>query len=197
MRIVLVGPPGAGKGTQSKMLVDYFGVTHLSTGEMLREAVRNRTKEGLLAEEYMNSGRLVPDPIILQLVRTRLDQPDVAGGCMLDGFPRTQGQAQALDSFLHNRGMPFDGVIELKIDDAELVRRLAGRKRQDDQPHIIQERLNSYHRKTQPLLDYYDRRGQMESVDAVGTPDEVFERILTAIERLRDRRLEREARGEH
>lgn len=188
MRVVFIGPPGAGKGTQSQRLLKYLGVPHISTGDILREAVRNRTREGILAEKYMNEGSLVPDPIIIDLVGRRLDDRDCAHGCLLDGFPRTLGQAKALDEFLEEHGKPLDGVLELKVDENTLVQRLAGRARSDDSPQVIRQRFHTYRERTEPLLDYYRIRGILETIPGVGTPDEVFERIKQALDRLAKRR---------
>jgi adenylate kinase len=177
MRIIFLGPPGVGKGTQSKRLVEYLGIPHLSTGDMLRQAFQEKSEIGILSQQYMSSGKLVPDPIILEIMGRRLDQPDCRNGCLLDGFPRTLGQARALDEFLAHRGIPLSGVLELKVDQDELVDRLAGRGRDDDRPEIIRQRLEHYSRQTAPLVDYYQRQGLLHTIDGVGTPDEVFSRI--------------------
>jgi adenylate kinase len=187
MRIIFIGPPGSGKGTQSQRLLQYLGVPHLSTGEMLREAVGRDTPEGRLAREYLSQGSLVPDPIVLEMVGRRLSQPEYRVGCLLDGFPRTLGQAQALDEFLAEQGTPLDGVVELRVDEDELVRRLSSRGRTDDAPDVIRQRLRTYHQQTEPLLHYYQQRGLLEVVDGIGSPDEVFQRITEALERLRQR----------
>ena len=177
MRIIFLGPPGVGKGTQSKRLVEYLGIPHLSTGDMLRQAFQEKSEIGILSQQYMSSGKLVPDPIILEIMGRRLDQSDCRNGCLLDGFPRTLGQARALDEFLAHRGTPLGGVLELKVDQDELVDRLAGRGRDDDRPEIIRQRLEHYERQTAPLVDYYQRQGLLHTIDGVGTPDEVFGRI--------------------
>jgi adenylate kinase len=188
MRLIVIGPPGAGKGTQSQRLLKHLDVPHISTGDILREAVRNRTREGLLAESYMNEGNLVPDPLIIELVGHRLGEPDCDRGCLLDGFPRTLGQAKALDAFLIQHGKPLDGVLELNVDEETLEARLVGRGRSDDQPQVIRHRFQSYRERTAPLLDYYRARGILETVNGVGTQNEVFKRMKGAIERLRNRR---------
>ncbi len=187
MRVVFIGPPGAGKGTQSQRLLKYLNVPHISTGDLLREAVKARTREGLLAEQYMNEGKLAPDPIIIELVGKRLEKPDCLHGCLLDGFPRTLGQARALDDYLYDRGIPLDGVLELKVDEEVLIKRLAGRGRTDDEPEIIHQRFAAYREQTEPLLEYYQEQGLLETIDGVGAADEVFERIRTALDRLEDR----------
>ncbi|MDZ4818001.1 MAG: adenylate kinase [Planctomycetota bacterium] len=187
MRVVFIGPPGAGKGTQSQRLLKYLQVPHISTGDLLREAVRNRTNQGLLAEKYMSEGCLVPDPVMIDLVGKRLDDPDCLGGCLLDGFPRTLGQAQALDRYLTEHSGPLDGVLELKVNENVLIQRLAGRGRSDDEPKVIRQRFRTYRDRTEPLLEYYRVRGLLESIDGIGTQDEVFDRIRQALTRLGER----------
>jgi adenylate kinase len=183
MRLVFIGPPGAGKGTQSEKLLGYLKIPHLSTGNMLREAIEQQTAGGLLVEQYMSEGQLVPDPIILQMVEERLEQPDCASGVLFDGFPRTLTQASALDEFLAKNGSPLDLVLELRVSDAEVIRRLTQRSRRDDQPRIVAERLKSYWKQTRPVLEYYSQQDLLEGIDGTGTPDAVFERIKRALHR--------------
>jgi adenylate kinase len=181
MRIIFLGPPGSGKGTQAERLAAKLGVAHLSTGEMLRAAVERRTPEGLQAAEYMNRGDLVPDETILAMVGRRLAEPDCTEGCLLDGFPRTLAQAEALDALLKQAHMPLDAVVDLGVDEDAVVERLASRGRADDRPEVIRERLVNYRRQTAPLTDYYRGHGLLRAIDGQGTPDEVFQRVLTAL----------------
>ncbi len=182
MRVVFIGPPGAGKGTQSQRLLGYLNVPHISTGEILRAAISRGTAEGLAAERYMNAGNLVPDPIIIDLVGQRLDEPDCAEGCLLDGFPRTTGQAEALDTYLNGHGIPLDGVLELRVNEEILIQRLASRNRIDDDPNVIRQRFVSYREWTEPLLDYYRERGLLATINGMGSTEEVFDRIRAALQ---------------
>lgn len=181
MRLVFIGPPGAGKGTQSARLIRHFGIPHLSTGEMLREAVRAESRVGRLAKDFMEQGQLVPDPIILEIVGHRLDDRDCQGGYLFDGFPRTLGQAAALDDSLRQRGTPLNAVLELKVNEEQLIERLAGRGREDDRPEVIRQRFKAYHEQTAPLVAYYQEQGLWRPIEGMGTQDEVFQRILQAL----------------
>lgn len=181
MRMVFLGPPGVGKGTQAARLTTHVGIPHLSTGEMLRDARARKTEVGLLADTYMSQGKLVPDSVIQQLVEGRLGEADCRRGYLLDGFPRTLGQAQALDDYLRRGGTPLTLVVELRADPEVVVRRLAARGRDDDKPEIVRKRLDEYARQTAPLSDYYARQGILVTIDGSGTPDEVFDRIVAAV----------------
>jgi adenylate kinase len=184
MRLVFIGPPGVGKGTQSARLVQHLAIPHLSTGDMLRRAYREKLPVGLEAERYIAAGKLVPDPLILDLIGHRLDNSDCQGGYLLDGFPRTLGQARALDEFLRQRGTPLTAVLELQVDPEELIKRLALRGREDDKPEVVRERLEQYARQTAPLSDYYRQRGLLHAVVGSGTPEEVFRRVQDVLEQI-------------
>ncbi len=182
MRMVFIGPPGAGKGTQAQRLVETYRLTHLSTGDMLRAARDAKTEVGVKAQQYMSAGQLVPDEIIVAIIAERLGQPDCQDGYLLDGFPRTIAQAEALDAMLAEQATPLDVVLELQVPEEELFRRLAGRGRADDTPEVIRQRLVTYRRQTEPLLQYYGRGDLLKGIDGSGTVDEIFHRIQTVLE---------------
>lgn len=182
MRIVFIGPPGAGKGTQAERMIEKYKLAHLSTGDMLRAARDAQTEVGKKAHEYMSTGRLVPDDIIVEIIKERLADSDCQAGYLLDGFPRTIAQAEALDKMLGKKGTPLDVVLELKVPEEELFQRLAGRGRADDTPDVIRQRLVAYRDQTSPLLDYYGKAGLLESVDGLGTIDEIFDRIQAILD---------------
>jgi adenylate kinase len=183
MRLVFIGPPGVGKGTQSERLVRHLAVTHLSTGDMLRQARQEKTDLGIKAERYMSAGQLVPDDLILEMIGRRLEADDCRGGYLLDGFPRTVPQAEALDRILAARGTPLDLVLELTASTDELVKRLGSRGRADDKPEVVRKRLEEYERRTAPLVDYYRRQGLLKSIEGEGPPEAVFARIRAAVDK--------------
>jgi adenylate kinase len=182
MRLILLGPPGAGKGTQGHQLHEQYGISEISTGDILRAAVRDGTALGTEAKRYIDRGALVPDEVMIGIVRDRLAQPDTDKGFILDGFPRTAAQAKALDRILEDSGRPLDHVISIEVPVAELVQRLAGRRRiegrQDDTDEAIRHRLDVYERETRPLIDYYRQTGLLRSVSGVGTIECILQRIL-------------------
>ncbi len=183
MRLILLGPPGAGKGTQAQRLVQKHGVVQLSTGDMLRAAVAAGTPVGLRAKSIMEAGQLVPDEVVVAIIADRIDQEDCKRGFVLDGFPRTVPQAQALDRLLAERGLKLDGVIELKVDEGILLKRIETRVaemtargeklRADDNPEVLKGRLAAYRAQTAPLTNHYGRLGQLKSVDGMAPIDTV------------------------
>ncbi len=193
MRLILLGPPGAGKGTQAQHVVAKYGTVQLSTGDMLRAAVRADTPVGRRARDIMARGNLVPDDIVVEIVAQRIEQPDARKGFILDGFPRTVPQAQALDRMLARHGVALDAVIELRVDEDVLVKRIESRiaemkargepLRDDDSPDVLRRRLAAYREQTAPLIAYYRRQGALHSVDGMAPIREVateIENVLAA-----------------
>ena len=181
MRIVFMGPPGAGKGTQSLRLAEKLQIPKLATGDMLREVVTQKTDVGLKATSYMAQGHLVPDELVEHIVFQRMSDPDCAGGCIIDGFPRTVPQAVALDEWLTKYQEPLNVVLQIYVPLEELLRRLAGRGREDDNREIVAQRLSQFDELTRPLLEYYRDRGILHRIEGVGKTEDVFDRIMTAV----------------
>jgi len=194
MRLILLGPPGSGKGTQAQRLIHRYGIVQLSTGEMLRAAVAAQTPVGLKAKDIMASGGLVPDDVVIGIISDRLDQPDAARGFILDGFPRTVPQAEALDALLKKKHLKLDAVIELRVNESALLERVETRAaetrargedvRVDDTPEVLIKRLASYRTLTEPLIHYYSERRKLLTVDGMMTIEHVTHeigRILAAI----------------
>lgn len=214
MNIVLLGPPGSGKGTQAKMIAEKFNTLHISTGDILRENVRNDTPLGQEAKKFMDAGQLVPDELLISIIKDRLAKPDVTGGYMLDGYPRTNPQAVALDKILPELNQAIDVVLNIDVPDDELVRRLSGRRmcqcgvsyhlvfnqpkeegkcdvcgkelyhRDDDKEVAILNRLDVYKEQTQPLIDYYNKAGIIASVNGAAEIPAIFEEISVILEKL-------------
>jgi adenylate kinase len=185
MRLVLLGPPGAGKGTQAQRVVEFLRIPHLSTGEMLRQAIAEGMPVGMQAKQYIDQGKLVPDEVVQALVQHRIDQTDCAVGYLLDGFPRTLPQATTLDANLAASQKPLSGVIELVVDEEEVITRMMARGRADDQPQVIRQRMATYQEQTKPLSDYYRRKNLLYTIDAMGTVDEVFSRLQKSIDQMK------------
>jgi adenylate kinase len=185
LRLLLIGPPGAGKGTQAARLSEAYGIPAISTGDIFRENVKNGTDLGNKAKEFMDAGQYVPDSLTNDLVRDRLGQPDVADGFLLDGYPRTLQQVEELDDILGADGSSLDAVVVLTADTDEVVSRLLKRSaeqgRSDDTEEVIRRRLDIYAEQTAPLIDVYAKRGQLVEVDGLGAIDEVTGRIITAL----------------
>ena len=185
MRLLLIGPPGAGKGTQASKLSEVFGIPAISTGDIFRENVKNETPLGLEAKSYMDSGAYVPDSLTNKLVRDRLQNPDCANGFLLDGYPRTSDQVDELDDILKETNGSLDAVIQLTADTDEVVRRLAKRAieqgRSDDTEDVLRNRMAVYEKQTAPLITMYAARGSLIMVDGLGEIDEVTSRIKEAL----------------
>lgn len=214
MRIILLGPPGAGKGTQATKIARSFAVPHIATGDILRNNVREGTPLGVEAKRYMDAGDLVPDDVIIKMVDSRLSEDDASAGFLFDGFPRTVPQAEALEALLVERNAPLDVVVRLAVDTDEVVKRLTGRRtcgqcgrsfhlvfdppaeadvcdacggtleqRADDREDVVLNRLDVYHRQTEPLERFYWERGLLRDVEATGTVEEVSQRVFAVLER--------------
>jgi adenylate kinase len=186
MRIILMGPPGAGKGTQATRVAEHFGIPAISTGDIFRANVSNGTELGLKAKEYMDAGEYVPDEVTNMMVRNRIDEPDAEPGFLLDGYPRTLAQVEELDGMIKHTGHSLDAVVVLTVDGEELVQRLLQRAetdgRSDDTEDVIRRRQELYGEQTEPLIGVYRDRGKLVEVDGVGEVGEVTERIFDALQ---------------
>lgn len=214
MNIILLGPPGAGKGTQAKKIAEHYSLPHISTGDILRENISNNTSLGVKAKSYMAKGELVPDELLITIIRDRLSKPDCSKGFLLDGYPRTVPQADALQMILTESNKKLDIVLNIDVDDEELIKRLSGRRvcascgmsyhmvfnppkedeicdnckgklyqREDDKPEAIRNRLIVYKKQTQPLIEYYTRKGLLRTVDGGKDIPEIFEDIKKILEK--------------
>ena len=207
MRMILVGPPGAGKGTQASRLIDTFRIPHISSGDMLRAAVKDGTALGVEADRYMKAGKLVPDEVVIGMILERIARPDCAAGFMLDGFPRTRPQAEALDTAMRGAGVELDAVVLIEVPDGLLEERAVGRRsdpqtgaiyhlkynpppadiasrlihRKDDTIEAVTTRVQKYHSETSPIIPFYLSKGILKRVDGVGEPDVITERITAAL----------------
>ncbi|HEX3757597.1 MAG TPA: adenylate kinase [Kofleriaceae bacterium] len=205
--MILVGPPGAGKGTQAARLVDTYRIPHISSGDMLRAAVKDGTALGIEADRFMKAGKLVPDEVVIGMILERVARPDCAGGFMLDGFPRTAPQAEALDAALRAAGVELDAVVLIEVPDALLEERAVGRRsdpetgiiyhlkynpppagivsrlvhRKDDTVEAVQTRIQKYHSETAPIIPFYRAKGILRQVDGVGDPDIITQRITAVL----------------
>jgi adenylate kinase len=185
MNLIFMGPPGAGKGTQAKILIERFGIPQISTGDILRAAIKAGTRLGEEAKKYMDAGELVPDSVVIGIVEERIKEPDCAKGFLLDGFPRTVLQAEALESMLAKMGRKIDHAVNLSVPDEEVIKRLLDRAvkegRSDDTEPVIRNRIKTYNDQTRPLIDFYRNRGILKEVDGLGELSVITERILAAL----------------
>ena len=211
MNLILLGPPGAGKGTQAKKMIEELKIPQISTGDILRAAVKEGTEMGIEAKKYMDAGKLVPDSVVIGIIDDRLKEADCEKGFILDGFPRTVDQASSLDEMLEKSGRKIDHVISIEVPDADLLARLTGRwmctcgasfhkifnppkedgicdlcgaklyQRDDDKEAAIKVRLENYHKQTAPLIEYYSGKGLLRSIDGTGTPDAIYGAIMAVV----------------
>jgi len=184
MKLILLGPPGAGKGTQAQRLEENHGYIQLSTGDMLRASVAAGTKIGLQVKDLMARGELVPNEVVVEIISERIDQPDCADGFILDGFPRNVAQAEALDEMLADKNLKLDAVVEIAVNDGILISRIekrasetVGGPREDDNAESLKNRLVVYHEQTAPLIEYYRNKGVLKSIDGMADVDEVSKQI--------------------
>ncbi|SIS15372.1 adenylate kinase [Williamsia sterculiae] len=184
MRLVILGPPGAGKGTQAEKLSESLGIPHISTGDLFRANISEGTAVGIEAKRYLDAGDLVPSEITIDMVRARVKEPDATNGFILDGFPRSVGQADALADILDDLGAALDAVLSFSIDEDVVVERMLARGREDDNEDVIRNRMKVYLEETSPLLEYYQKsstEGTVKTIDAVGDVEEVHQRVLRAL----------------
>lgn len=212
MKIIMLGAPGAGKGTQAKMIADKYGVPHVSTGDIFRANIKNGTELGMEAKKYMDQGLLVPDELTVKILLDRVSQPDCKNGYVLDGFPRTIPQAEVLDKALAELGESIDYAIDVDVPDENIVKRMSGRRacvscgatyhvvhvppkkegicdrcgcelilRDDDKPETVKNRLDVYHKQTQPLIDFYTKKGVLKTVDGTVDMQDVFKAIVAIL----------------
>ncbi|GGF97614.1 adenylate kinase [Rhodococcoides trifolii] len=182
MRLVLLGPPGAGKGTQAKLLSEKLGIPHVSTGDLFRANIGESTPLGIEAKKYLDAGDLVPSELTVDMVRSRVAEPDATGGFILDGFPRSVGQADSLAEILAELDKKLDAVVSFVIDEDVVVERMLARGREDDTEDVIRNRMKVYRDETSPLLDYYKDHGRLVTIDAEGDVDDVNRKVLDALE---------------
>lgn len=187
LNIVLFGPPGAGKGTQSKKIIEKYRLVHLSTGDILRSEIAAGTKLGLEAKKLMDQGVLVPDEVVIGMINNKLDANRDAGGFIFDGFPRTVAQAEALDRLLGSRNTAISGMVALEVDEEELRTRLAKRALEQDRPddakpEVITKRIEEYRNKTAPVAQYYQQQDKYSAVNGIGSIDEIFQRICSVVD---------------
>ncbi len=189
LNLVLFGPPGAGKGTQSARLIEKYHLVHLSTGDILRGEITNNTPLGLEAKKIMDQGLLVPDEVVIGMISNKLDSNPDANGFIFDGFPRTQAQAAALDNLLEEKGTAISRMLALDVEDEELIRRILGRgkdsgRADDSNPEIIRKRIEEYNAKTAPLINYYKAQDKYTAITGFGSVDDIFIKLCDAIEML-------------
>lgn len=179
MHIIVFGPPGAGKGTQAKKIAAHFNLPHLSTGDIFRENIKNKTPLGIKVQSILSSGELVPDETVVELITDELDKPEYKEGVILDGFPRTVTQAESLDDYFEKSGKKIDAFITLAVPEKELVKRILsrGEGRSDDTPEKVKNRLGVYKNETEPVLSYYKEQNLVEVINGVGSIDAIFDRI--------------------
>lgn len=188
MNIVLFGPPGAGKGTQSKFLMERYGLQHLSTGDLLRAEIKAETPLGLQAQELMSAGELVPDHVVVGMIRNLLEESPDSKGFIFDGFPRTRAQAEALDATLEKIGSDISLMLSLEVEEAELVKRLLGRgatsgRPDDKSEEVVRKRIREYENKTAPLKEYYEEQGKLRRIDGMGSISDITSRLTASIDK--------------